>query len=209
MNDKPYVVTISHQIGSGGAYIGQKLSELLGIPFLDREILKKVADQLNLAESELEHRQERLSSMWQSFSRIARYTDPAGCLSADSYVPSDEELFKIESETISRVAEKRSAIIIGRCGWYVLRNHPRRVSLLVHAEMPARIQRASELYCLSEAEAEKLIKANDKERGAYIRTFTHHDWLDARLYDLCANSTQLGLDTVVELAMACIKAKVC
>ena len=62
MEEKLFSVTISHQIGSGGAYIGEKLSERLGIPFLDRAILKEVSNQLNLAESELEHREERLSS---------------------------------------------------------------------------------------------------------------------------------------------------
>jgi len=65
MDMKPYSVTISHQLGSGGAYLGEKLAGRLGIPFLDRDILKEVAHQLDLAEAELENREERLSSFWQ------------------------------------------------------------------------------------------------------------------------------------------------
>ena len=207
MSDKRFVITISHQLGSGGAYLGQKLSDLLGIPFIDREILKKVAKQLNLAESELTNREERLSSFWQSFSRIAELIDPAKSLSADSYIPTDKELFQLESDTIGRIAANSSAIIIGRCGRYILRNHPCHLSVLVHAEKPSRIKRLCELYHLSNLEAEKLIEVNDRERNAYIQTFTRQDWLNARLYDICVNTSITGLDKTVDLVMVCVECK--
>jgi CMP/dCMP kinase len=208
MVDKPFVITISHQVGSGGAYIGQKLSERFGIPSIDREILKRVADQLNLAEAELEHREERLSSFWQSFARLAEFMDPAKSLSADRYVPTDEELFRFECATIARIAEQKSAIFIGRCGRYILRDHPHLVSVLVHADVPARVKRLGELYRLSEDEAKKMIEANDRERTAYISFFTKQDWLDARLYDLCVNTSSVGLDNAAKLVLACVEAKI-
>lgn len=208
MNNKSFVITISHQVGSGGAYIGQKLSERFDIPFVDREILKKVAEQLNLAEAELEHREERLSSFWQSFARMAEFIDPARSLVADRYVPTDEELFQLECVTIARIAEKGSAIFIGRCGQYILRDHPLHVSVLVHADVPARIKRLGELYRLSEDEAKKMVETNDRERMAYIQSFTGQNWLDARLYDLCINTSSVGLDNAVRLALACVEAKI-
>ncbi len=61
MGNKHLVITISHQLGSGGAYLGQKLSERLGLPFIDRDVFKKVAEQLNLAEAVLNGREERLA----------------------------------------------------------------------------------------------------------------------------------------------------
>ena len=72
------VISISHQLGSGGAYLGQKLSERLGLPFIDRDVLKKVAAQLNLAEGILEGREERLSTFWQSLIRIAVFNEIIG-----------------------------------------------------------------------------------------------------------------------------------
>ncbi|HTP01155.1 MAG TPA: cytidylate kinase family protein [Anaerolineales bacterium] len=50
MTDKHMIVTISHQLGCGGAALWQKLSEQLGILFFYREILVRVARELNLAE---------------------------------------------------------------------------------------------------------------------------------------------------------------
>ena len=204
MDNKRLVITISHQLGSGGAALGQQLSERLGLPFIDREILKKVAEKLHLAEGALEGREERLSSFWQSFLRIAVFTDPAGCLSTDNYVPNDSEFFNLESEVIGRIAENSPAIFLGRCGRYILRDHPNHISILVHADLPERIQRVRSLYCLDEAEAKKLIETNDRERTAYIRAFTREDWLNASLYDLCLNTSTLGFERSVEIAMTVV-----
>jgi cytidylate kinase len=205
MGNKHLAITISHQLGSGGAYLGQKLSERLGLPFIDRDVLKKVAEQLNLAEGVLDGREERLSTFWQSFMRIAAFTDPVGCLSLDSFTPSDRDLFKLESDYIGRIADKSSAIFIGRCGRYILRDQPGHFSILVHADLPDRIKRIQQLYCLGEEEAKKLIETNDRERTAYMRAFTRQDWLDARWYDLCVNTSSLGLEKVVEITLALIK----
>lgn len=79
--------------GSGGAYIGQKLSSRLGVPFLDREIIKEVARRLNLAEAELADREERLSSFWQNFANMVVLTDPAASL--QQYIPSDRDMFEL------------------------------------------------------------------------------------------------------------------
>jgi cytidylate kinase len=204
MGNKHLVITISHQLGSGGAYLGQKLSERLGLPFIDRDILIKVAEQLNLAEAVLDGREERLSTFWQSLMRIAVFTDPVKCLSLDGYLPSDRELFKLESDYIGRIADKSSAIFLGRCGRYILREHPGHISILVHANLPGRIKRIQQLYCLGEDEAKKLIETNDRERNAYMRAFTRQDWLDARWYDLCVNTFSLGFEKVVEIAQALI-----
>lgn len=207
MDTTPYSVTISHQLGSGGAYIGEKLGGRLGIPFLDRDILREVARQLDVAESELAHREERLSSFWQNFARLAVLTDPALGLAAQRYVPSDNLVFQVECSTIQRVAAKSSAVFLGRCGFHILRDHPRRVSILVTADQPARIKRVQDLYKLSAEDALDLIKTNDRDRADYVRTLTKKDWLDARHYDLCVNSTSVGWDCAVDLAEKCVRVK--
>ncbi len=207
MEMKPYSVTISHQLGSGGAYLGEKLASRLGIPFLDRDILKEVARQLDVAEAEVANREERLSSFWENFARLAILTDPSMSLAGHMYIPSDKSLFEMECSTIHRIAEKSSAIFIGRCGFYVLRNHPRHVSLLVTASQPARIKRLRELYKLTEAEAIDLIKNNDQERENYIHTFTKQNWLNARHYDLCIDTSAVGWECTVDLAEKCVRAK--
>src|SRR5215475_8656971 len=103
MTTERFAITISHQIGSGGSDIGKKLSERLGIPFIDRQILQRVADQLHVAEAEVEGRDQRVRTIWQSVSQIARLSDPMVSLAPDSYVVTDQDLFQLESDYIGRI----------------------------------------------------------------------------------------------------------
>jgi len=207
MDEKIYAITISHQIGSSGAPVGKKLSERLDIPFFDREILKRVSNRLHMAEADLEHREERLHSFWQSYSQTAELLDPALSLTADRYIPTDRELFQLESETILRIAEQTSAVFIGRCGRYILRDHPRHIRLLLCADPASRIERLKSLYHLAAPEAGKFMEENDRDRTAYIHAFTGQDWLDPCLYDLCVNTSRTGVDGAVELISIFVKTR--
>ena len=205
MNEQ-YIVTISHQLGCGGAEIGKKLSAILSIPFVDRQILKRVADYLNLPEADIENREERVTSLWRIFSMAGALIDPMTALGAE-YLPSDKELYDLESGFIEQVAKKSSAIILGRGGHYILRDYPRHFSVYVHADMKDRIVRVSDLYHVSESESRRIIEKNDRERNNYIKTYTRLDWLDARTYDICINTSSIGIDNSVEMIQNGLKSK--
>lgn len=196
--DSQYVITISHQFGSGGAEIGKKLSEKLSIPFVDRQILKQVAEKLDIPEAEIESREERATSFWHAFTRLEAFNDPFTAIGAE-YYPSDRELYELESEFIGQIAEKSSAIILGRGARYILRNHPRHLCVFVHADMNDRARRVSRQSFLTKAAAQKLIEKNDRERNAYLKNYTRLEWLDARTYDLCINTSSTGIDNAVDM----------
>lgn len=201
-----YVITISHLIGSNGAYIGKQLSKALSIPFVDRQILKQVSDQLNISESEIEDREEKLDSFWTKFSLMGT----AGTLmvaGGEKYLPSDRDLFALETKIISQIAEKDSAIILGRGGRYILRDFPQRFSVFVHANLDDRVKRISELYNVSNDDARVIIEKNDRERDAYMKTFTKLTWLDLREYDICINTSSIGSDNAVKIIEECLESK--
>lgn len=208
MENEDLAITISHLIGSGGAYVGEKLADRLGIPFLDREIIQSVAQQLNILESEVERREERLTTFWDNFNRSMIGLSPIIIAEFPQLAPSDSELFKTECETIQKIASKSSAIFLGRCGWDILKNHPNHVSILLIANHSDRVKRLCTLYELTEQDARKLIKTNDQERDAYNKKFTQKNWVDARYYDLCVNTSSTGWDGAVEIAEKCILAKI-
>lgn len=202
---RPYVITISHQLGCGGACIGRKLSEILRVPFVDRQILKQTADYLHLPEEDIENREERATSFWEKFSRLELFNDPVTAAAAE-YFPSDRELFRMESDVIEKIASRSSAIILGRGGRYILREFPNHLSVLVHADKEERIRRISQLQRLSEDAARRILEKDDRERSAYLRTYTRLDLLDSRNYDLCLNTSAVGLDNsvaIVRSALAC------
>jgi hypothetical protein len=86
--------------------------------------------------------------------------------SMKSLEPDDQGLFQVESECIMRIAEQSSGVFLGRCGRYILRNHPCQFNIRVHAGLANRIQRVQKLFCLEAGDAKKLIAKNDRDRDA-------------------------------------------
>lgn len=194
------VITISRQLGCGGAFVGKALARTLDIFYADREIIGEAAREFSMLEKDLESRDEKKMSFWQSFIRSL-------AVAPDAYVkprvlpPSDDALFKSESEIIARIARERSAVIIGRCGSYILRDHPNHVSVFLHADRVFRKERLRTLYDLSEDAAEKMIAHSDKERASYHRTVTGQEWTDARRYDLALDTGKLAIDSCVTVIL--------
>lgn len=199
-NTSPLAITISRQLGCGGAYVGQQLAKSLNVFYADREIIGQAARQFSVLEEDLKSRDEKKLSFWQSFIR-------SYAAAPDTYVkpqmmpPSDRALFKTESEIIARIAQERSAVIIGRCGSYILREHPNHVGIFLYGKITFRKNRIQTQYDISEAVAEEMITQSDKERSLYHRTVTGQRWADARRYDISIDTSKTGLDNSVELIL--------
>jgi cytidylate kinase len=134
-------------------------------------------------------------------------SDPVEFPTMQSLEPDNQALFQVESECIVRIADRSSGVFLGRCGRYILRKHPCQLNILVHAGLANWIHRVQKLFCLEAGDAKKLIAQNDRDRDVYMSTFAHKDWLDARWYDLCVNTSSLGMDQCVAAAMLGIQAK--
>ena len=196
----PLVITISRQLGSGGAYIGQQLAKKLDIDYVDREILSMAAKRLAVLEADLESRDEKLLSFWNSFFHINGYSTEYH-LPPQMNFPFDSEIFEAEAEVIRHIARERSSVIIGRCGFQILREHTNCINMFLHADIPFRRKRVQELYNLTEKAAMEMITQNDKDRARYIETFAGKKWFDATQYDLTLDTGKIGFDKSVEFIL--------
>jgi len=192
----PFIITISRQLGCGGAFIGEALAKHFGISYADREIISATAQKFSMHERDLYQRDEKIITAWQSF--LQSITRGPDRVEHRPLPPTDKELFKAENEVIERLATERSAVIMGRCGSYILRHHPLHVSLFLHAGMEFRIKRVCADCGVSETRAQKMIEESDKKRSGYIHQFTGKLWTDATQYDLCIRTDILGPGRTVE-----------
>jgi cytidylate kinase len=119
--------------------------------------------------------------------------------------PSDKELYQAEAEVIELIAKERSAVIIGRCGSYILQDHPNHTRIFLHGDTESRKIRTKKLYHVSEEETERMMAQSDKERAQHWKSFTGEDWADARNYDLTIDTSKIELDNCVELIMNYLK----
>jgi CMP/dCMP kinase len=198
----PFVISISRQLGSGGAYVGQQLASKLQVAYIDREIINKTAKQLQVSENQIESRDERRTPLWRSILTSSAYISPAVYLPPPISEPSDKELYQTESDIIEQISKNFSAVIVGRGGSYILRNHPRHMSIFLHGAQAYRIKRIQKLYKLDEEKARKIIETGDKARGIYLKALTGMDWMDCRQYHLCIDTSVTSLDKVIELLLA-------
>jgi cytidylate kinase len=203
---KSFSITISRQLGAGGSFVGQQLASRLNIFFADRDIVRYAANRLSTFEANLESREERLLSFWHSLLKTLPQKDvltvPA-VASALEYT--DQELFDTEAEIIKKIVHEKSAVILGRCGHYILRDEPNHISVFLHANQEFRINRVMKLYNLQHDEATKMVEKSDKERAAYCKTFTHKEWMNATNYDLSIDTSKVTLEQAVELILQYIQ----
>jgi len=199
--NSPFVITISRQLGSGGAYIGQQLAQKLNIFYADRKIINEAAKQLSVLEEDLESLEERKRSFWQSFLDSFTFGAPEVYLLPQSVTPTDDELYTTEKEIIERIANERSSVIIGRCSAHILGKHPNHFNIFLHADLSFRTERIRELYNVSEKVALKMITQSDQDRALYNYTYSGQEWTDLRRYDLCMDTGKVGLEKSLELIM--------
>jgi CMP/dCMP kinase len=203
--NQPLVITISRQLGCGGAYVGQQLAKKLKINYADHEIIAEMAKQLSVYEKELESRDEKIQSLWDSFLQNSAYAPEVYFPTNYKVGLTDSDLYRAQKDVIERIANEKSSVIIGRCGFHILRDNTNRVSVFLHADNAFRIERIKKLHKVSVKEAEEMIEKSDKNRARYVNEFTKKNWMDATLYEVCIDTGKIGVDNSVELILDYLK----
>jgi Cytidylate kinase len=196
-----FIISIGRQIGAGGLDTAHKLSEEFGIKVYDRELLQEVARQSGLAPEFFEKKDEKASRGRLGALSSFRSLLSGGSRTATDSVMTEEGLFKVQSDVMRNIAQTESCIIVGRCADYILRDHPRLITVFICASLESRIKRIMNGRGLDEEEARRYIEQGDKKRAEYYNYFTFKKWGDSSSYDLCIDSSRLGDDIgkVVEI----------
>ena len=171
-----YVINIGRQLGSGGRIIGNRIAEDFNIKFYDKELLDLAAKESGFNKKFFERNDEHkgfLKVLFSSFAPIFGNSDPyANQLS-------DESLFKFQSDAIRKAAEQDSCVFVGRCADYILR--------------------VCEMLHITEKEAEKKCIEGDEKRSEYYNYYSAKTWGSAESYDLCINSSALGIEATIDV----------
>ncbi len=191
------IYTIGRQFGSGGRQVGKALSEKLGIPYYDKELLAMAAKDSGFSEELFHNADEKPASSLLYSLVMGSYPMSSGTLGFNE-MPLNDQLFLIQSNTIRKVAKKGSCIIIGRCADYILRGNPDLISVFVHAPLEARVRRAIECYEIPADRAEDVCLKNDKSRANFYNYYSDQKWGMCRTYSLSLDSSLLGIDGCVD-----------
>ena len=193
-----FVITVARETGSGGHNITRKLSDALGVPYYDRDLLRKASEVSGIHEQLFGAADERIGLRQMLSAAEKVYTGEILPPDSDDYI-STRNLFSFQAKIIKELAETENCIILGRCANYLLMDKPYVLKLFIHAPLEARLSRvASYPLAWSQHEVARHIRVEDKRRAAYYHYYTGEEWRDAAGYDLSLDTDKLGEDGCVE-----------
>ena len=202
--DEKFVITISRQFGTGGHEIGAVLAQRLGVKLLDKQIMNEVASKYGMVEEAVERIGSR-NPLWRDdFTQFYRQYMAGAEYNGQEHDQTSHQLFEAQVSAVRKIAAEESCVIIGRCGFYIFRDHPNAMKIFIHADDECRKQRIARRYDISESDAAAMIVDNDYSRELYTKTFTGMNWTDARNYDVAINVRRFGVNGAVDFLMNCI-----
>lgn len=191
------IITIGRQYGSGGREIGKKLAAYYDIPFYDKELLKIAARESGICEEMFESYDEKPSTSF----LYSLVMDPyaLGYNAATFDMPLNQKVFLAAFDAIKKVADEGPCIIVGRCADYALKDYENKLNVFIHAPMSFKKQRICDDYHIPLEKVKEEAVKMDKQRASYYNYYTSKKWGDLKGYDLCIDSSILGIDGTVEL----------
>ena len=202
-NEK-FVITINRELGSGGRTVGRKLAEKFGVQFYDNALIKALEEKYNLTVEEIEKLKGRKHNWWADFERIIQIGPGLHSQPQENSWPdvlTTNEMFKAETEILLGIAEEESCVVAGRSGFFVFRNHPNHLSILIQASMPDHIERVVRKQNVTEEEARKIITKVDNMRENYVKKYTGTTRYDSRNYELVITMDRISEDDAVDIIM--------
>jgi cytidylate kinase len=180
---EPYVITVSRQFASLGRTIASQLAENLNIEFYDRDIVEETAKRMNLPISLISESEEQVRNGF--FKR--KY--PRGMENANL----QDEIFMVQTNIIKDVVKKESCIIVGRCGYYLLKDHPRSLHVYIYAPYEERLRNCIDVLKMNEKIARRMIHDVDKAREVYMRSYCKASYSIFDSFDIMIDSSRFGV----------------
>ena len=186
------VITIGRQFGSGGKGVADALGQKLGFPVYDNELITKAAQESGFSTELFVQSDEKKRFFSLSAIFASGYSSEA-----ENYM-SDKGLFKIQCEAIRHIAEQGPAIIVGRCSDYVLRDRDNTLDIFLTSPVEIRARRVAERQKIPYEKALGIVENKDRSREEYYNYYTFGNWGMASNYDLCIDSSVLGIEGTSE-----------
>ena len=194
-----FIITVARGFGSGGKEVAAKLAKSLGIHCYENRILVLASQLTGLDESAYVQADENLQGSY-LLRRLQEIPRAMHFIPVDRDFTSNSQLFAHQTKIIRQLAKTESCVIVGKCADFVLRDHPRVISVYIEASRPSCVERTMKKMGVSEHEANRIITRTDKYRADYYKFYTGgNDWTNPINYDFTLNSDKVGIEGCVEM----------
>lgn len=192
------IITIGREHGSNGRAIARKLAEELGIKCYDKEIVDEAAKHTDISRDVIDAYDEK---------GMSSFLLHAGGYGLNENFRLNMEVVSAQFDAIRAIADKEDCIFVGRSADYVLNDRDDVVSVFILGDYDNRVDTIAKRQGISREEAVKKVKQVDKDRSSFYKYYSDQTWGDAKNYDICVNSSHLGIDGTVAVIKAAVEAK--
>lgn len=198
------IISVGRQLGSGGCEIAKMLAKDFGCKFYDTELINMAAERSGFNPKIYARHDENHGALKTLFGPVSGLL---GRMNGSYYNNSlsQESLFQIQSEVIWKAAKESPCVFVGRCADYILRKKDNLFSVFITANDDERTRVVSERLGCDIETAWKYIEKKESERASYYNYYTSKQWGAAQSYDLCINSSLLGLERTAEVIAQIIR----
>ena len=189
------IITISREFGSGGRTVGHMIADRLGIPFYDKELVDQIAVESGFAPKFIEEHGEHSPG-----SSLFSYAfAPQGVPGVMNGLSTADFLWNIQCSVILQLAEKGPCVIVGRNADYILKDRKDALHAFICADIPFRAERIVRRYGESDKSPEARLHEKDKRRRVNYQHYTGRTWGQAQNYDVCLDTSSLGIEQCVDI----------
>lgn len=195
--DKQVIISIGREYGSGGHVIANALAKHYNLPLYDRNILDELSKETG-----------------NSYDVYKKYDEkPANPFTTRTVLGQSNSVEKIVAQMQfdflkEKAVKGESYVVLGRCAEDILQDNRGLISIFLVGDTDVKKQRIMTVKNVSETEALAKMKRHDKNRKQYHNSFSSGKWGDSRFYDLCINTSRLGLDASAEELIRYIDARI-
>ena len=203
-----HILAMEREFATGGNEIGRRVARELGIPLYDRNILIEAAKLLELETKYVEDLEETApgSLIFNLSSKLGGgLNSTSKAPLSSSNLPLSVKLFMEEKRLLEAKAAEGDCVIIGRCASDIFRDRQDCLKVFVFADRDYRLKRTIETEKYPADKAEDRIKKMDKKRSDFFRTHTSKEWKDMSNYDICINSSLIGIEKSVDMLVSLMR----
>lgn len=195
--EKQILISISREFGSRGRDIATKLATDMGLTLYDRNILEEIAKERNVDPSHFRDVDEKPKNKF-----LTRRIKGHSTATEENFAHMQFDFLK------ERADSGESFIVLGRCSETVLKGREGLISIFITSTKKAKIKHVMQKFSLSKEDAANKIIRHDIRRKRYHNHYSDFKWGDSRHYDLCINSSHLGIDGTADILKSYIENRI-
>lgn len=184
------IITISREFGASGGTIGHEVARRLGYEYYDKEIILQAARMSNLDIDSFQRWDEKIPINFVFAQSLFDFYNK----------PLNEKLFEAQKKVIRDIGEKGNCVIVGRNANSILKEYDSTLHIFIHAHDYWRLMHLKEkMPDETEAKIIERMRSVDRMRKKYCVYYTDTVFGMADYYDLCLNSSSLGVQKCIDL----------